>query len=440
MRSRRSRPCSARSAPTSFPRARPEQGRRRRPARAAPAGNRFPDALQVSALTGEGLDELRARVAERFADRFEPVRLLVPYDEGARLAELYALGAPIEEREDGPEGVLVRARLPRREVPRFAPYLVAEARRGAAHGARGDRAAGPAAARRRRRSRAGLRRRRRARPRRRASAASSRPGSGQSSPPGSRSPIPEGYAGFVQPRSGLAARHGIGVVNSPGLIDSGYRGEVRVVLHNTDRGDLRGRARDADRPARRRARSRPSRLVEVDELPASERGERGFGSSQRLTWAPSRASGSRRSCAGGAGVLLCRHEKRDRAVLAPARGRRQLGREPLARAPPRARGGDRDRGRAAARGARRDRRLDRARAQLRRRSTSSTSSSRATSAAARSRRSPRRTRPSAAIACSRSRAGRRRRCTRRSSASSRAGSPATRSCTSGRSGRRRARR
>jgi dUTP pyrophosphatase len=46
--------------------------------------------------------------------------------------------------------------------------------------------------------------------------------------------IPEGYAGFVQPRSGLAARHGIAVVNSPGLIDPGYRGEVRVLLHNTD--------------------------------------------------------------------------------------------------------------------------------------------------------------------------------------------------------------
>ena len=47
--------------------------------------------------------------------------------------------------------------------------------------------------------------------------------------------IPEGFAGFVQPRSGLAARHGIAVVNSPGLIDSGYRGELRVVLLNTDR-------------------------------------------------------------------------------------------------------------------------------------------------------------------------------------------------------------
>src|SRR5438105_1132830 len=89
--------------------------------------NRYPDALQVSALTGEGLDALRARIAERFADRFESVRLLLPYDEGGKLNELYALGTPIEQREDTSEGVLIVARLPRREIRRFAPYLVAEA-------------------------------------------------------------------------------------------------------------------------------------------------------------------------------------------------------------------------------------------------------------------------------------------------------------------------
>jgi GTPase len=89
--------------------------------------NRFPGALQVSAATGEGLDELRERIATRFSDRFEQVRLLIPYEDGAKLNELYALGAPIEERSDLAEGVLVRARLPRRELRRFAPYLIAEA-------------------------------------------------------------------------------------------------------------------------------------------------------------------------------------------------------------------------------------------------------------------------------------------------------------------------
>ncbi|HEX4518524.1 MAG TPA: GTPase HflX [Gaiellaceae bacterium] len=91
--------------------------------------NRFPDAPQVSAVTGEGLEELKARVAERFANRFEPVRLLIPYDEGARLSELYALGAPIEQREDTPDGVLVVAKLPRHVLTRYAPFLIADAAR-----------------------------------------------------------------------------------------------------------------------------------------------------------------------------------------------------------------------------------------------------------------------------------------------------------------------
>jgi GTPase len=89
--------------------------------------SRFPHAPQVSARTGEGLDELRADLATFFADRFEPVELLLPYDEGARLAELYALGAPILERVDREDGVYVRAHLPHRELRRFGPYLVAEA-------------------------------------------------------------------------------------------------------------------------------------------------------------------------------------------------------------------------------------------------------------------------------------------------------------------------
>jgi GTPase len=80
----------------------------------------------VSALTGEGLDDLRAELARRFDGRLERVRLLLPYDEGGKLSELYALGTPIENREDTPEGVLVIARLPRRDLPRFAPFLIAD--------------------------------------------------------------------------------------------------------------------------------------------------------------------------------------------------------------------------------------------------------------------------------------------------------------------------
>jgi GTP-binding protein HflX len=88
--------------------------------------NRFPDGVQVSALTGEGLDTLRARIAERFAERYEDVRLLIPHAQGAKLAELYDLGAPIEERRDEAEGVFVRAKLQRRDAVRFAPFLIAE--------------------------------------------------------------------------------------------------------------------------------------------------------------------------------------------------------------------------------------------------------------------------------------------------------------------------
>lgn len=93
--------------------------------------------------------------------------------------------------------------------------------------------------------------------------------------------IPEGYAGFVQPRSGLAARHGVGIVNSPGLIDSGYRGEIKVVLINTD-----ARESFTVEPGMRVAQLviapvASVRLVEVAELAISERGSRGLGSSAR---------------------------------------------------------------------------------------------------------------------------------------------------------------
>lgn len=91
--------------------------------------------------------------------------------------------------------------------------------------------------------------------------------------------IPEGHAGFVQPRSGLATKHGISIVNSPGLIDSGYRGELKVTLLNTDLAEP-----FVVEPGMRIAQlvilALPQfDLVEVDELPESERGARGFGSS-----------------------------------------------------------------------------------------------------------------------------------------------------------------
>ena len=91
--------------------------------------------------------------------------------------------------------------------------------------------------------------------------------------------LPEGYAGFVLPRSGLAAQHGISVVNGPGLIDAGYRGEVRVVLLNTD-GEDAFEVEVGMRIAQLVVMPVPSvRVVEALELAASERGERGFGSS-----------------------------------------------------------------------------------------------------------------------------------------------------------------
>jgi dUTP diphosphatase len=91
--------------------------------------------------------------------------------------------------------------------------------------------------------------------------------------------IPEGYAGFVQPRSGLAVRHGITIVNTPGLVDSGYRGELQVILLNTDDREPFTVERGM-RIAQLVVVPVPEvELVEVDELPASERGVRGFGSS-----------------------------------------------------------------------------------------------------------------------------------------------------------------
>jgi dUTP pyrophosphatase len=105
------------------------------------------------------------------------------------------------------------------------------------------------------------------------------PGERAAVPTGLAVAIPEGYAGYVQPRSGLAARNGLTIVNTPGLVDSGYRGELVVILLNTDR-EVPFVVEPGMRIAQLVVLPVPEvELVEVDELPASERGVRGFGSS-----------------------------------------------------------------------------------------------------------------------------------------------------------------
>ena len=92
--------------------------------------------------------------------------------------------------------------------------------------------------------------------------------------------IPPGYAGFVLPRSGLALRHGVTLLNTPGLIDPGYRGEVKVLLVNHDRATAT--VARGDRIAQLVIqRVEPAELTEVDELPPSDRGAGGFGSTGR---------------------------------------------------------------------------------------------------------------------------------------------------------------
>jgi dUTP pyrophosphatase len=104
------------------------------------------------------------------------------------------------------------------------------------------------------------------------------PGERATVPTGVALALPEGYAGFVHPRSGLAARCGLTLVNAPGTVDAGYRGEIKVTLLNTDRHRpvrLERGDRVAQLVVQRVARVR---LVEVDRLPASARGGDGFGS------------------------------------------------------------------------------------------------------------------------------------------------------------------
>jgi dUTP pyrophosphatase len=106
-----------------------------------------------------------------------------------------------------------------------------------------------------------------------------KPGERAMVPTGVAVAIPDGHAGLVLPRSGLASKRGLTLANAPGLIDAGYRGEIRVLLLNTDR----------ETPCEIAVGDRIAQLVlvklelpatvEVDELPASDRGEGGFGSS-----------------------------------------------------------------------------------------------------------------------------------------------------------------
>jgi len=104
------------------------------------------------------------------------------------------------------------------------------------------------------------------------------PGERQTVPTGVAIALPAGFAAFVHPRSGLAARSGLTVVNAPGTVDAGYRGEIQVTLLNTDSSlpvELRRGDRIAQLVVQRVSRAR---FVEVERLPGSARGAGGFGS------------------------------------------------------------------------------------------------------------------------------------------------------------------
>ena len=239
--------------------------------------NRYPDALQVSALTGEGLDELRARIAERFAERFELVRLLVPYDEGATPERALRARRP-DRRAGGHAGRRPRRRAP--AAPRAAPLRAVPRRRGSSqtppegH----DRAAREAAPRRGDAADEGVRGRRGPRSLRvRASRARTGGAGARRNRPRGRDP---GRPRRLRPAAlgaRRAARHH--VLNAPGLVDAGYRGELKVVLLNTDRNERSSSSRGCGSRSSSSCRSRRPSRVEVDELPETERGERGFGSS-----------------------------------------------------------------------------------------------------------------------------------------------------------------
>ena len=240
--------------------------------------NRFPDAVQISALTGKGLDAA-ARADRGALRRSLRSRPSLPSVRGRREARRALRTGRADRRARGPGGRRSCSRAP--AAPRGAALREVPRRRGAL-GARAARALIELPIQRLREDAvvperayagdAGL-----------DLSACERvelgPGERALVGTGLAVAIPEGYAGFVQPRSGLAARHGLTVVNSPGLVDSGYRGELRVVLLNTDATEP-----FVVEPGMRIAQLvvlpiPELELVEVDELPASERGVRGFGSS-----------------------------------------------------------------------------------------------------------------------------------------------------------------
>ena len=205
---------------------------------------RFPKAVQVSAATGEGLDDLREAVEGRFLATLRPMELLLPYGEGGSLSELHELAG-----RGGARGHARGRRGPSaRAGSRGRPFRALRAQRQALMELRFrrlDAAATPPA--RAHDDDAGF-------DLFASEAADLGPGERTAVGTGIALAIPEGHAGLVLPRSGLARKHGITLVNTPGLIDSGYRGEVRVLLLNTDRSEpFSVRAGRADRAAGDRA-------------------------------------------------------------------------------------------------------------------------------------------------------------------------------------------
>ena len=242
--------------------------------------NRYPEALHVSALTGDGLEALRARIADRFARAVRAGAAAAPVRRG-REAERALRARRADRAARGHD----RGRPRRRTTaPSRDPPVRAVPRR------RGDRRRSDAPRRvielpiLRLRDEAILPGRAYVGDAGLDLAACDRielgPGERALVGTGLAVAVPEGYAGFVQPRSGLAARHGITIVNTPGLVDSGYRGELKVILANTDAHEafvVEPGMRIAQLVVLPVPEVEP---VEVDALPESaERGVHGFGSS-----------------------------------------------------------------------------------------------------------------------------------------------------------------